>query len=158
MIYSKINHDKVPSIFGYKALIVLSGSMENDISKGDLIIVKVVDTNSLEEKDIITFRDSNNDIVTHRIVETIDNDGEKCFRTKGDSNNTTDDELVCSKDIEGKLSKNFKRLGIIYNIIKSPLFIVPVIGILVLINYLIYHKSDQEEEKEDVPKKKVKNK
>ena len=43
MIQSKTNQDKVPSVFGYKPFIVLSGSMEGKILKGDLIITKIID-------------------------------------------------------------------------------------------------------------------
>jgi signal peptidase len=156
MIYSKTNPDKVPSIFGYKALIVMSGSMENNISKGDLIVVKETDASTLKVKDIITFRDSNNIIVTHRIVETIEENGDNCFRTKGDSNNTADDEIVCSKKIEGKLVQNFKGLGNTYYMSKSPIFIISIFGIIILVSILIYHRSDNEDEKEETPKKKKK--
>ena len=38
IVQSKSNNEKVPSVFGYKPFIVLSGSMESDIRKGDLII------------------------------------------------------------------------------------------------------------------------
>ena len=35
-IQTKVNPDKIPSIFGYKPFVVLSGSMETEIFKGDL--------------------------------------------------------------------------------------------------------------------------
>ena len=62
---SKTNKDKVPSVFGYKPFIVLSGSMEGKIHKGDLIITKKVDPTTLKVKDIIAFRDAENTVTTH---------------------------------------------------------------------------------------------
>ena len=61
--------NEVPSIFGYKPFIVLSGSMETELYRGDLAIVKEVDVNSLKENDIIAFKDKDNYVVTHRIVK-----------------------------------------------------------------------------------------
>ena len=57
---SKTNKDKVPSLFGYKPFIVLSGSMEGKIHKGDLIITKQTNPKKLKVNDIIAFRYSEN--------------------------------------------------------------------------------------------------
>ena len=43
IVQSKTNKDEVPSVFGIKPFIVLSGSMESEIHKGDLILTKLVD-------------------------------------------------------------------------------------------------------------------
>ena len=42
MFQAKANTSKVPSVFGIKPFMVLSGSMETEIKKGDLMAVKVV--------------------------------------------------------------------------------------------------------------------
>ena len=87
MIQAKSNPNDVPSLFGYKPFIVLSGSMETEIYVGDLVIVKEVDSSTLKENDIIAFRDSENLVTTHRIVNVINSDKGLCFETKGDNNN-----------------------------------------------------------------------
>lgn len=71
-INSKKNPNEIPSIFGYEPFVVLSGSMETEIYKGDLVIVKKVEAKDLKENDIIAFRDDDNYVVTHRIVEKIE--------------------------------------------------------------------------------------
>ena len=44
-------------LFGFKAFIVLSGSMEaTDFAAGDVVFVKNVDPTTLQEGDIISFR------------------------------------------------------------------------------------------------------
>ena len=53
MYQAKTNEDVVPSVFGYKPFIVLSGSMESEIHKGDLVVVKTIDPTKLQEEDII---------------------------------------------------------------------------------------------------------
>ena len=102
IIQAKLKPNSVPSIFGYKPFIVLSGSMETEIYVGDLIFVKEVDSSTLQVNDIIAFRDSENLVTTHRIINIVNSDNGRCFETKGDNNNTKDDGMVCSDKIEGK--------------------------------------------------------
>ena len=90
MIQVKAKPNSVPSIFGYKPFIVLSGSMETEIYIGDLVFVKNVDAKSLKENDIIAFRDAENFVVTHRIIKVLEDSEELCFQTKGDNNNAPD--------------------------------------------------------------------
>lgn len=91
IIIQAITHkDKIPNIFGIKPMIVLSGSMETQISVGDLAIVKNIDAKELKEGDIIAFRNGENTVTTHRIVEIKEENGNLSFTTKGDNNNTND--------------------------------------------------------------------
>jgi signal peptidase len=46
----------VPSLFGYRTMIVTSGSMEPTVSVGDAAMVKPVDGSAVEIGDVITFR------------------------------------------------------------------------------------------------------
>ena len=48
LIKSHLFPEKVPDVFGYKPLIVLSGSMEPSINKGDLVFVKEIDEDLLK--------------------------------------------------------------------------------------------------------------
>ena len=71
MIQAKSKPNSVPSVFGYKPFIVLSGSMETEIYVGDLVFVKEVDPSTLQVNDIIAFRDSDNLVTTHRIINVV---------------------------------------------------------------------------------------
>ena len=94
IIKANLKPNSVPSIFGYKPFIVLSGSMEDKINVGDLVFVKDIDTNTLKVNDIIAFRDSSDLVTTHRIVNTVVKENGTCYVTKEDNNNTTDDEII----------------------------------------------------------------
>lgn len=98
---SYINPDEIPSFFGWKPFIVLSGSMESEIKTGDVIVVKEVDTKTLNVGDIIAFKDSNNIVTTHRIVEITEAEGETRYITKGDNNNVEDSGYVLPSQVEG---------------------------------------------------------
>ena len=99
IIKGNMNPDKVPDVFGYKPFAVVSGSMETSINVGDLVIAKKIDSDkSLKNGDIIAFRTSDNYVVTHRIVETKDENGKRYFTTKGDNNKSNDmDPVVFDK-------------------------------------------------------------
>lgn len=99
---------KNASLFGYRIYHILTGSMEPTIGTNSKVIVKEVDTETLEEGDIITFISRDSAIYgnanTHRIVQIgTDGDGKKCFYTRGDANNAVDSVPVYPEDIVGKV-------------------------------------------------------
>ena len=56
MYKAKINNE-VPSLFGYSAVKILSGSMEPNYHEGQVVMVKMVDTSTLKIGDVIAFYD-----------------------------------------------------------------------------------------------------
>ena len=99
---------KDAGLFGFRIFHILTGSMEPTIPTGSNVISKTVDTDSLEVGDIITFISRDQAIYgnanTHRIVAVVvDENGERCFATRGDANNATDSLLVYPEDVLGKV-------------------------------------------------------
>jgi len=131
IIQAKNHEDEVPKILGVKPFVVLSGSMNPEIEVGDLVLVKEVDTNTLKEGDIIAYRDFNDKVTTHRIVE-VKNDGTNLsFITKGDANNANDEEISASQ-VEGKYQKRFPKIGNAILFLQQPLgFAVVVLTIFI---------------------------
>ena len=165
MVQANLSPNKVPSVFGYKPFVVLSGSMESEISVGDLVFVKNVDVNTLKTNDIIAFRDNENLVTTHRIVDEIKIDNKRCFKTKGDSNNEEDEGTVCEKQIEGKYQGKIAKIGNVIIFIQKPLgFTVMMLSILIvcILIYFIFSNrinkiSDKElKEFEEYKKEKMK--
>ncbi len=148
--------DKIPDIFGYKPMIVLTGSMEGTINTGDLVFVKVVDTNTLKKGDIIAFRNEKNTVTTHRIVEVMEANGSKLFTTKGDANNAEDANIVKSSEVEGIYVSRIGKLGNFLMFVQQPiglvviLLVILVVGLICLqiVNKLEDKKLSKEEEKE----------
>lgn len=100
IIKSFINKDDVPSIGGVMPLIVLTDSMAPEIMSGDIIICKTVDAKDVQLGDDIAFFDpagNGTSIVTHRVIEILEQDGKLFFRTRG-INNNTDDKLAVPAD------------------------------------------------------------
>ncbi|WP_428909047.1 signal peptidase I SipW [Niallia sp. Krafla_26] len=92
-----------PQAFGYQFKSVLSGSMEPTFLTGSIIAVEPVegeDKKNLKEGDVITFVDSEERLITHRIIG-IEKSGEHVmYQTKGDNNNTADMEPVLSDNVQ----------------------------------------------------------
>src|SRR5690606_32237712 len=71
-----------PQIFGYQLKTVLSGSMEPTFKTGSVIAVKPIeDKNSIKENDVITFMQEDESLVTHRVVNIIQNDQRTMYQT-----------------------------------------------------------------------------
>ncbi len=165
LIQSKLHPGKVPGLFGYKPLIVMSGSMENEMEIGDLVIVKDVPNTEIDKNNIIAYHDIDGKIVTHRVLEIIVKDNERCFRTKGDMNNAQDDTIVCSNSIEGKFYKNYKGLGKLVLFFQDPVGFALLLCTVTVICILIYKNFDKDkitkeelEEFREYKKKKEKRK
>lgn len=149
---AKTNKDEVPSILGYKPFIVLSGSMETEIHRGDLIIVKEIEPSELVLEDVIAFRDNEETITTHRIIEIVERDGITYFITKGDNNTSQDQNLVEFEDVEGIYVGRIPGVGTIMNLLAEPTtIIISGLGITVIfiIGYSISNKKLKEEERRE---------
>ncbi len=154
-IQTKVNPDKIPSIFGYKPFVVLSGSMETEIFKGDLAVTREVDAESLQKNDIVAFRDAENHVVTHRVVDIIDVNGEKKLVTKGDNNNNNDSDTVSMKDVEGKYLFKLSGFGNLVMMMQEPLTLVVVLVIILVVGgiwMMLGNNKLSKEEREELEK------
>ena len=143
--------NKIPSVFGWKPFIVLSGSMEDTIMPGDLILTKEIDASELKEGDVISFRANEYAVVTHRIINIVDDKGERKYYTKGDNNDTADSEPVYNNQIEGIYRYRIPELGKIALYLQKPIGIAIGISIpltIVLIAQFADYKRKEREVKE----------
>ena len=149
MVQAKNDKDTVPNIFGYKPFIVLSGSMETKIRIGDLIITKIIDPNSLKVDDVIAFRDEENTVTTHRIIDIIDKDGTTYFVTKGDNNSSQDRYLVKYKDVEGIYITRIPGVGQALNELSKPTTMIIVILGITIVFILLFSISNKKMRKKE---------
>lgn len=121
-------HKDPPDILGYSQLVVTSGSMEPSFSAGDVVIIKAED--QYEPGQVVTFRDSQGQLVTHRIIGT--NQGQ--FITKGDGNNAEDQELLSPQMIVGRMVTFIPGVGSLLMLLSSPvgLVLMLILGILII--------------------------
>lgn len=151
LINSFAKPDEVPSFFGWKPFIVLSGSMETQIYAGDLVVVKETDTKELKKNDIIAFREDDI-VITHRIIDIRNENGETRYITKGDNNNTEDHGYVTEKQVEGLYQFKISRLGNLAMFVQTPIGIIICLSIPLSI-FLVLKAIDAKKEREYFSKK-----
>lgn len=154
------NPGEIPGYGKTKPLIVLTDSMEPTIKSGDLILIKVIDFDDVEEGDIISFFESAKErtsTVTHRVKTIIyDDNGNKVeFITKGDANNIEDGDRVTKDIFIGVYKSRIPLLGKIAIFLKTtPGLIVAILvplGLLVgydVIRRKLYDKKNEEDTNE----------
>ncbi len=128
-------------IVGLKPFAVLSGSMEPTYHVGSLIYVKAVDEKELEVGDPITYKLSQDTVVTHRIIEVLPDEEDLNtlrFITKGDANSVADGAYVHYKSIIGKPIFSIPYLGYVSTYIKNPPGMYIAIAIGVLLIFLVF--------------------
>ena len=149
MFQANTDKNKIPSVFGYKPFIVLSGSMETDIRVGDLIITKEVDPTTLKIGDVIAFRDPERTVTTHRIIEIVDCYGNDCFITKGDNNSSQDQQLVELDDVEGIYIARVPSVGNMLKSLSEPttiIIVVLTITVVFAVAFMLSNKKNISQE------------
>ncbi len=114
--------------FGYSVFDVQTGSMEDTISAGDWIVVKL--TQKVKLNDIITYK-LDNDYITHRVVEVYAG----TYLTRGDANPSDDDKPVDQSQIVGKVVSIIPNFGILRKTIFNPGVLITLIITIVLFSF-----------------------
>ena len=128
--------DKMPMPLGFATSVVLSGSMEPELSVNDMIIVTARD--AYEVGDVVVFQ-SYGSLVVHRIISI---DGESVI-TQGDANDTPDPAIKLS-DIKGEVVTAIPYVGLILSFIRSPLGIILILGTAFFLMERSFRKEKEE--------------
>ena len=150
---SVMNKEEVPSVGGIFPLIVLTDSMLPEISSGDLIICHTAQAEEVALNDVICFFDpagNGSSIVTHRVVEVVEENGEVLFRTRGDNNNAEDKELVPAENLVGVYKMRIPGAGHIAMFMQSTagLIVCVVLPIILLVAYDVIRRNIYEKNKQ----------
>ena len=134
------------TIFGCSVFRVVSESMGDTMPVGSLIISQKTDIESIKEGDIISFfsRESymGGQIITHRVAEIKDRDGELLLVTRGDANNSVDGFDVTKENFIGKIIVILRPEGFIttlYSILTNKIgfFSVVVVPVIILVTIIM---------------------
>lgn len=147
-----LKKDKLPSIFNIVPLIVVTESMEPKINGGDLIFTKIVNSEEINEKEIISFWDPTNSskVVTHEVIDKYEKEGKIYFKTKGINNNSPDKIDVSEDLLIGRYVGKLPFVGKITMFIQSTegLIICLLIPLVIILSIDYFYRVKKEEEKD----------
>ncbi len=100
-------------LFRYQALTIGSSSMDPNIKKGDVVIVKKLKKSEIKQikKGQVLVHSHDDKIIVHRVVKILNINGKKNFITKGDNNNTKDSWVIKESEVIGTVSIKIRYIG-----------------------------------------------
>lgn len=108
-------------LLGWRLEAVETGSMEPIYPVGSLVVVRPVDPSDVRVGMAIAFApDDGPTLVTHRVVEVINQPSGLSFRTKGDANATADPHPVPARAVRGRAAWAVPRLGTVVQWLAWP--------------------------------------
>ena len=133
----------IPVIWGYRPLVIISGSMEPTLKVGGILYYKEIEHNKYQKEDIVVFK-SNKYLISHRIVE-INNLG---FITKGDANKNTDSNILKYNNVLGKGTNwSIPYIGYYADFIYKNKIYLYITLVVLIINSLIENYMEEDNEK-----------
>lgn len=126
IVVQKVTNNK-ESFFGYRIFRVQTGSMIPKYNIGDVILVKEKDIDKIKVGDDVTYKGESGSVkgllITHRVINIEEVDGQKAFHTKGIANNL-EDPIVYENQING--------------VVQTKLYILSLICLLLNNKYVFY--------------------
>jgi signal peptidase len=113
---------------GYEFFSIRSGSMEPALPVGSLAIV-ANDASNLTAGQAVAFRLPSGVVVTHRIVEVVENDTGTYLRTQGDANEDPDPSLVPATAVVGKVQMSLPLIGFVLAMLGMPIGLVAILSV-----------------------------
>ena len=153
IVKSYINTDEVPSLGGVFPMIVLTDSMYPEIAAGDLIICNTAEPDEIQVGDVISFFDpmgSGTSVVTHRVLEIVEEEDVLSYRTKGDNNNAEDQVLVPQENLVGIYRIRIPGLGNVAMFMQTTpgLILCVVCPVLLLVGFDMLRRKKYEKSKQ----------
>ncbi len=149
------------SLFGFRYYTILTPSMSPTYDVGDMVFVKLMNADSINVGDVITFNPSSESdaYLTHRVAEKINDyegTGVTCFRTKGDANDSEDSFLIDESRVIGAVSFSVPKLGYVFRFVQLRWYFVAALIVLIgvflhLIKMYFSSERKDEEKTENLP-------
>lgn len=153
IIRSFTQPDEVPSVGGYLPMIVLTDSMYPQIHSGDLIICKTEEPENIQVGDVISFFDpagNGTSVVTHKVIEVKNEDGQISWVTQGIANNAADFLPVPEDNLVGVYRSRIPGLGnvVLFMQTTTGLIVCVVVPVLLLVGLDILRRRKFEKSKQ----------
>lgn len=147
------------AIFEYHTYVIASNSMYPVLEYGDVILVKEIKFDDIEKGDIVTYLgkegEVKNKIITHEVIDIIEENETKVLKTKGRAN-TGIDPYVYEEQVYGIFSHRFVLVSAISKIIRDKVgFVICILipfSILFILELISFAKEVKRKELESTMK------
>lgn len=136
----RLTGNALPMPFGFGSAVVLSGSMEPELSVGDLLLV--LPSEAYEVDQIVVYQDGRT-LVVHRILRF---EGDNVV-TQGDANNKEDDPIPLTA-IKGRVVFALPLVGYAVRLIKTPIGILCVLGLAIWLMERSFRKEKESKQEQ----------
>jgi signal peptidase len=121
---------------GLRPFVIRGSSMEPAIPRGALVLATDGADRAIVVGDVISFREANGTIVTHRATAVVGTGDATLLTTKGDANRQADPTALPAGRVIGRVAMALPVLGFISSMLTMPSGIVSIVllalGLLVL--------------------------
>lgn len=150
LVQKYIKKSPVPMFAGYGYMIVETGSMSTTINAGDLIIVKK--PGELNLGDIVTFKNKDGEIITHRIVNYYYGDTSR-FATAGDYTGDWDPDPLTADQVYAVHVITIPKVGLVFRWITQEYGFIYIIALIAVVVAGVFFwnttKSDSDKKEEN---------
>ncbi|MFI5258472.1 MAG: signal peptidase I [Candidatus Limnocylindrales bacterium] len=139
-----------PSL-GHQLIVIRGGSMEPNVHIGSVIEVSRVQPADLRPGDIVTLKEADGNVVSHRITRIINAPNGVYIETKGDANSSVDPALTPVSSVMGRADFSIPDLGYIIYMLSLPTGVLSVLALgmtLMLALWLLEEAENDEDEDE----------
>lgn len=156
IIVQRVSNNNL-SIGGFRVFMIVSESMKGEYDIGDILVSKQVPANKIDIGDNVTYLGEEKElkglIITHKVVNKFDIDGETIFVTKGIGNDIEDPEIKYEQ-IYGKVIYKTVILSFIARMMNNKLtyyvlFVVIALIMSIEITSAIFEARREEKEEDD---------
>ena len=109
---------------GHQIIVIRGGSMEPTIGLGSVIDVVPVRPADIHSGDVVTLKDANGTLLSHRVTRVAALPDGLYLETKGDSNATSDGALVPASEVVGRVDASMPKLGYLIYLLTLPMGIL----------------------------------
>jgi signal peptidase len=134
---------------GHDFVVIRGGSMEPAIHLGAVTEVSQVQPADLRPGDVVTLKEANGVVVSHRITRVLQQPNGTFIETKGDANSAVDPVLTPVSDVTGRVDFSVPVVGYLVYLLTLPIGVLSVLGLALTLLFAIWLLEDFEQDEEE---------
>jgi signal peptidase I len=114
--------------FGHRVVVIRGSSMSPAIPLGSAVDVVAVDPAEIRPGDVVMLKDPSGTVITHRVLQLVDNAGGLYLETKGDANEKADG-IVPATYVTGRVEMSLPIVGYLLFLLTLPSGVMSILSL-----------------------------